>query len=137
VSLHVEEIESIGAVDSGDNPGSFITFWKRKKKGNAASVELSEANDMQKGIGLGNRIRAAREAKDMSAAEVATKLPISASTLSQIERGEIVRPPDTVLAAIASALGMSGLTGLADRDKESGNDNAPMSKGNAESVETN
>ena len=46
MSLHVEEITSIGAVDSGDNPGSFVAFWKRKKKGNAESVETNTRDEM-------------------------------------------------------------------------------------------
>ena len=115
--LHVTSITSVGAVEAGDNPRAEILLFKKR-------------GDMEKGTVLGQRIRTAREAKDLSTDQVAARLPISGSTLSQIERGEIIRPPDAVLAAIARALGLSagGLRGTADQDKELGRDNAPTSK---------
>ncbi len=53
---------------------------------------------------LGDRISAAREASGKTQDEVAGSLPISASTLAQIEQGSIESPPDDVLAAIAAAI---------------------------------
>lgn len=57
---------------------------------------------------LGDRIKSAREAKDWSLEDLASAMTGSgerdASTLGQIERGEIERPPDDVLESIASAL---------------------------------
>jgi len=86
--------------------------------------------DVTKGTVLGERIRSAREAKKLSTMEVAAKLPITESTLSQIERGEIIRPPDNVLSAIASAVGLSlgGLKSTAEADKDKGRDIAPHKK---------
>jgi len=75
------------------------------------------------GVALGRRIRARREELDLTLEEVAESLPIDASTLGQIELGEIIRPPDEVLQAIADALDMSfpELQRLADADQDSGN----------------
>lgn len=62
---------------------------------------------------LGTRIQEAREKKNMTVEQLAADLPISASTLSQIENGQIVAPPADVLEAIADALDLSmeGLVG--------------------------
>jgi len=46
----------------------------------------------QKGERLGRRIRAAREEKEMTLEQVAAELPITASTLQNIENGTIIRP---------------------------------------------
>ena len=45
MALHVTDIVSIGAVDKGDNPESWITMFKRKKA-NAVSVEQTQRDDM-------------------------------------------------------------------------------------------
>ena len=93
MSLHVKRLTSIGAVFEGDNPEANILLWKRR--------------EVVKDAALGAKIRRAREAKGLSVDEVAAKLPIAGSTLSQIERGDIDDPPENVRAAIGSALGIS------------------------------
>ena len=55
---------------------------------------------------LGDMMRQAREAEDLTIEEVAEAVDRDASTLGQIERGEIVDVPDDVLTAAADALGV-------------------------------
>jgi len=85
-----------------------------------ALAKGSKMNPKTKGEQLGQRIRARREEREMTLADVAADLPIDQSTLGGIERGEIIRPPDNVLRAIADALDLdfSELQSLADRDQE-------------------
>lgn len=63
---------------------------------------------------LGDWLRNRREEMGLSLDDVARQLPITGSTLGQIERGEIFRPPDDVLEALADALdtSMTQLLGL-------------------------
>jgi len=84
----------------------------------------SMPGQVTRGERLGERIRARREELELSLEEVIERMPgtapISASTLGQIERGDIVRPPDEVLQAIAEALDLpfSELERLAEADEE-------------------
>jgi len=77
----------------------------------------------QKGERLGRRIRAAREEKEMTLEQVAAELPITASTLQNIENGTIIRPPDEVLRAIAAALDLM-IDIMSNLDIEAAVDNA-------------
>ncbi len=49
MTLHVTDIVSIGAVDKGDNPESWITMFKRKK-GSAESAEQTQGDGMSDDI---------------------------------------------------------------------------------------
>lgn len=53
---------------------------------------------------IGDRIIELREEQEMTLDELAASLPITASTLGQIERGEIEVPSEPVIEALASAL---------------------------------
>lgn len=77
----------------------------------------------QLGESLGRMLRQRREAQGKTREQVAARLPIEASTVGQIETGEIIRPPDNVLQGFARVLGMSfeKLQRQADRDKGGGN----------------
>lgn len=63
----------------------------------------------------GMRIREVREAKGLSLREVARRMDISASALSQIERG-LLRPSVNRLFAIANALGVTVLEVFGDSE---------------------
>ena len=58
-------------------------------------------------MSIGNRVRKARKDKGMSQIELATKVGISQSALSELENGESVST--TKIASFASALGVSAL----------------------------
>ncbi len=60
----------------------------------------------QNGTELGRRIRAAREAKDMSVRELARRVDVSASFVSQVERGK-ANPSVGTLYSLVGALGTS------------------------------
>ncbi len=102
--LFVTELKSIGLVSEGDNPDAEVVIFKAKLP------------RMEKDKALGIKIKRAREARDMSLDEVAARLPITGSTLGQIERGDIDDPPDDVRTAIGRTLGInvSKMTGKAE-----------------------
>lgn len=66
---------------------------------------------------IGQRLRSAREEKGLSLREVARRLDISASALSQIETGKS-RPSVRTLYAIVSELGLSMDELFAERGDE-------------------
>jgi len=74
----------------------------------------------QRGVRLGERVEARRNELELTQQEVAADLPITASTYGGIERGEIIRPPDNVLEAIAEVLDLDfeELQRLADQDQQ-------------------
>lgn len=53
---------------------------------------------------LGNRIKSAREARDLSVDEVASAIGVNKSTISRYERGEIERPKLPVINSLANVL---------------------------------
>lgn len=53
---------------------------------------------------LGNRIKSARESRELSVDEVANAIGVNKSTISRYERGEIERPKLPVINALANAL---------------------------------
>ncbi len=69
---------------------------------------------------IGDFIQARREEQELTQAQLAAQLPITASTLGQIERGDIETPSQPVLEALAEALGvaLSTLTNLLTDDAE-------------------
>jgi len=75
-----------------------------------------------KGTRLGERIRARREEMEMTQEDLGNRIGRDATTIADIESGEIVRPPDEVLRALAEALDLSfeELQRLADRDQDTG-----------------
>jgi transcriptional regulator with XRE-family HTH domain len=60
---------------------------------------------MVKAKGFGNRLRAAREKRDLSVRKLAKKASLSAMYLSQIERGVVDPPADEKIQSLAEALG--------------------------------
>lgn len=82
------------------------------RDGDSSSAGDLEAFDAEL---TGLRIREVREAKGLSLREVARRMGISASALSQIERG-LLRPSVNRLFAIAGALDVSVLEIFGDND---------------------
>lgn len=72
----------------------------------AAVDSNNGAADMEKGK-LGSMIQRAREAKDMTQGELASRIGVTAGTVGAIESGEIMTPPRVRLRRIASALDIS------------------------------
>jgi len=96
----IREVLEINAMHSADlvtNPATNDNLWEE----GSGDMNINEATR------LGDFLRAERERKDMSPEAVARAAGISTSTLSQIERGEIERPPDNRLRGFARALGVS------------------------------
>lgn len=63
--------------------------------------------DNHKATRLGDFLRSRREELEMSIADVAAQAPVTASTVGDIESGEIEIPSEPVLEALASALNIS------------------------------
>lgn len=57
--------------------------------------------------GLGDRVKKARFAKDITAARAARKARIAVGVLQRIENGTTADPSDEVLAKLAAALGVT------------------------------
>ena len=49
MTLHIKQLFSIGAVDSGDNPEAEIVFWKRRK---AKLPVIRDEADMEAAMGM-------------------------------------------------------------------------------------
>jgi transcriptional regulator with XRE-family HTH domain len=69
----------------------------------AAPAKLNQAAEAAEGAGVGSRIRALREAMDLSLRDLADRSGVSAPMLSQVERGE-TSPTLAVAAKIAGGL---------------------------------
>lgn len=79
------------------------------------------------GMSIGSRIREARKSRKMTQKELAEKIGIKQSTLSELETGESAGT--TYLARIAAALGHSALwleTGKGSKEAEATNDLASL-----------
>ncbi len=70
---------------------------------------------------FGDRIQELREEQEMTLEQLAADLPITASTLGQIERGDVEVPSSDVIEALAGALDVS-IQSLIDRLPESEQD---------------
>src|SRR4051812_9967332 len=69
----------------------------------AAPAGLHDAADAVESAGVGTRIRALREAMDLSLRDLADRSGVSAPMLSQVERGE-TSPTLAIAAKIAAGL---------------------------------
>ena len=80
---------------------------KEEEPAPAPAPEPKEEPPIQEATKLGDRIRELREKAEMSSEELAQSMGIEPNTLTQIESGEIKRPPDDKLRAAARALNVS------------------------------
>jgi transcriptional regulator with XRE-family HTH domain len=88
----------------------------------ARPLRRSDAEDVQSDVG--RRLRLRREERDLSLRELARRLGISPSAISQIETGKS-RPSVSTLYAIVTELGMSLDELFSGRDQDRGNAKAP------------
>ena len=92
----VERVDSVQSVDVVTEPAA-----------GGAVLKLVASIDIQEKTQLGDFIRSTMESKDISVERLASAAGISPSTMNQIIRGTIFRPPDQRLRGIARVLGVS------------------------------
>jgi transcriptional regulator with XRE-family HTH domain len=94
--------------------------------------QVAEAEEVKKQTKIGTFLRQQREKKEMTIAEVAERMPITAGTIASIESGEIETPSEPVLSAFARVydVPVSRLEGLLPTGA------MPGEEGNSKKVET-
>jgi transcriptional regulator with XRE-family HTH domain len=78
---------------------------RRKRGSSAPESRRDRSTEARPSIGLGPRLREARVAKELSARELARRISVSPSLISQIER-DLAMPSVATLFAIANELGL-------------------------------
>lgn len=108
------ELVECSAVAVPANPEALVASLSRGRQAGGGGQRVN------KGEQLGQRVREAREAAGLTVEQLAARLPITMKTLARVESGELVRPADDILEAIAEALDLDAgeLTRLADADAE-------------------
>ena len=88
-------------------------------KSDTEENELHPAMVTKAATKLGNFIKLRREGKDMTISQLAADTPVSASTIGDLERGNIAKPSKRDLSALATALNVeeAELTGLIPEDE--------------------
>ncbi|WP_031516592.1 helix-turn-helix domain-containing protein [Desulfofalx alkaliphila] len=95
----------LSEIERGSKRPSLKTIDKLATALNVAKTQLIEGEVTDTGLALGEKIRIIRNEKDMSLQELADKVGISLSYLSEIERGTVY-PALNTLKRVAEGLGV-------------------------------